>query len=316
MSNRPHLLSLPRFARGLALAALVLAAPSACEKGGGGGTVDPGTGGAGTSEPSKSGTAFAYAETFALDATVDIDFQLATPEGPATAKLAAKTRLEGAAAGGGKIKVHGKLAELVSFTGTGTMAPDHVKAQMEKQGTKDFDLVAALKASEDWSVVDSLGESDDEATKALPENAAKKPDMSAAEFGVFALPNLPPVALELGKQTKLPTEEKEENMFGQPIPLEIDQTWTLVEVVDQGGHQVAKLEAKVESSGAAEMSGQGGSAMISVFSESTFVLHFDLTSKLPVSYEGESMFELSFEAGGQSGTVSNTTKMKASYVAG
>lgn len=311
MSNRPLPLSLPRFARGLALAALVLAAPSACEKGDGG-TVDPGTGG--KTEPSKSGTEFAYADTFALAGTVDVDFQLATPEGPATALLSAKTRLEGAPASG-KIKLHGKLVELVSFTGTGTMAPDHVKAQMEKQGTKDFDLVTALKASEDWSVVDLRGDSDDEATKALAENAAKKPDMSAAEFGVFSLPDLPPVALELGKQTKLPTEEKEENMFGQPIPLEIDQTWTLVEIVDQGGHQVAKLQAKVESSGAAEMSGQGQSAMISIFSESTFVLHFDLTSKLPVAYEGESMFELSFEAGGQSGTVSNTTKMKASYAA-
>lgn len=310
MLTRPLPLSLPRFARGLALAALVLAAPSACEKGGGA-TAEPGAGG-GKAEPSKSGTEFAYADTFALDAQVSVDFELSTPEGAGAASLTAKTRLEGSPANG-KIKVHGKVVEIGNFEGSGTMAPDFLKQQMEKQGTPNYDLLAALAASQDWTVVDGRGEADDEATKALAENATKSPGMSAAEFGVFALPDLPKVALELGKPTKLPTEEKEEDMFGQPIPLEIDQTWTLVEVTDQGGHKVAKLQAKVESSGAAEMSGQGGSAMISIGSEANFVLLFDLDAKLPVSYEGDSMFELSFEAGGQGGTVTNTTKMKAAY---
>ncbi|MFV8750054.1 hypothetical protein ACNOYE_05860 [Nannocystaceae bacterium ST9] len=305
MHRRAVSLSLPRFARGLVLAALVLAVPAGCDKSGG--TSDPG---GGTDKPSKAGgIEFAYAESFAIDGQVSVEIESDSPEGKGAAKIVAKTRLDAAPAAG-KTKIHAKVLELVEFNGSGSLDPEFIKQQMVTAGTADFDLLATLKTAEEWSIVDARGETDDDATKALAENANPKP-MGGDQFGLFVLPDLPSVPLEIGKQVKLPTESEEQDMFGQPVPTESDVTWTLVSIGDVGGRKVAKLEVLLETSGAAEL--QGGQAMLSIASEASFTIEFDVDAKLPISLTGESTQELAFESAGQSGSVQNTTKFAATY---
>ncbi len=311
MHRRAVSLTIPRFTRGLALVALVLA--TGCDKSGGG-TKDPGGEGGGGEKPSKAGSPeFAYANTFVLDGQITVDFSNDSPEGKGSAKIIAKTRLDATPAQA-KTKLHGKVVELVEYTGTGSLDAEFLKQQMAKNGTPDFDLLASLRTSEEWMIVDSSGELDDEASKALAENAAEKESMGGSDFGLFNLPDLPTVGLELGKQTKLPTEEKDENMFGQVIPMEVDRTWTLVSITaaaDGSGHQIAQLQVISESSGAVEL--EGGQGMLAVGQESTFEIAFDIDAKIPVSLSGESMFELSFEGGGQSMSFQNQSKISATY---
>lgn len=303
--------SLPRLARSLALAALILA-PIGCDKGG---TNDPDGGGGGTGGDKQNkgaGIEFTYANDFALDGQIAVDLANESPEGKGAAKIVAKVRLDAAPAQG-KTKLHGKVVELVEYTGSGSLDAEFMKQQLAKAGTPDFDLVAALRSSEEWMIVDGHGELDEAATKALTENS-KEETMGASDFGLFNLPDLPAVPLEVGKATILPTEEKEENVFGQTVPMEIDRTWTLVSLEDVGGRKVAKLDVTSESSGAAELSGEGGSGMLAIGQESHFVIEFDVEAKIPISLDGESMFELSFEGGGQSVTVVNESKIAATYV--
>ncbi len=291
---------------------MVLALPTGCDKGGGA-TNDPGAGDGGkTDKPGESNEGqFTYADNFALAGEIAVEFSNDSPEGKGSAKIVAKTQIDAAPASG-KTKLHGKVVELVEYTGSGSLDAEFMKQQMAKAaqpGAAEFDLIASLKSSEEWMIVDSRGELDDEATKALTENA-KEEAMGASDFGLFNLPDLPTVKLELGKETKLPTEEKDENMFGQVIPMEIDRTWKLISLGDEGGRKVAKLEVTSESSGAAEMQGQG---MLAIGQESHFMIAFDVDAKIPISLEGESMFELSFEGGGQSVNFQNESKIVAKY---
>lgn len=314
MHPRALSLSLPRLASSLALAALFLAAPLGCDKGGGA-TKDPGGAGAGAGgggEKASAESSYTYADNFALDGQIAVDFSSDSPEGKGSAKIVAKTYIEAVPANG-KTKLHGKVIELVEYTGSGSLDAEFLKQQMAKSGKADFDLLAALKSSEEWLIVDKYGELDDEATKALAENTAKEEGMGASDFGLFNLPDLPAVALEVGKPMKLPTEEKDENMFGQVIPMEIDRTWTLVSVGDKDGRKVAQFEVSSESSGAAELEGQGGGGMLAIGQESHFVMEFDVDAKIPISLAGESMFELSFEGGGQSVNFQNQSKIDATY---
>lgn len=303
--------SLPRLARGLAFAAAVLVLPLGCDKGGA--STDPGAGdGTAKGKDSKTqGVEFSYADQFTLDGQIAVDVTNESPEGQGAATIVAKVRLDAAPAQG-KTKLHGKVVELVDYAGSGSLDAEFVKQQMAKAGTVDFDLAAALRSSEEWMIVDSRGELDEEATKALTENP-KDPTMGASDFGLFNLPDLPPVALEVGKAHVLPTEEKDESMFGQSVPMEIDRTWTLVSLAEVEGRQVATLDVVSESSGAAELQGQGGGGMLAIGQESHFVIKFDVEAKIPISLEGDSMFELSFEGGGQSVTVSNQSKLAALY---
>jgi hypothetical protein len=302
--------SLPRLARGLALAAAVLVLPLGCDKGG---TTGPEGGGGGTKKDTEGqGIEFTYADQFALDGQIAVDFANDSPEGKGAAKIVAKIRLDAAPAQD-KIKLHGKVVELVEYTGSGSLDAEFMKQQMAKAGTENFDLVASLRSSEEWMIVDGHGQLDDEATKALTENK-KDEAMGASDFGLFNLPDLPAIGLELGKAQVMPTEEKDESMFGQTIPMEIDRTWTLVSLGDVGGRQVAKLDVTSESSGAAELSGEGGGGMLAIGQESHFVMEFDVEARVPISLDGESMFELSFEGGGQSVSFQNESRIAATYV--
>jgi hypothetical protein len=297
--------------------ALVLVLPIGCKKGG---TTDPGGGGGGPNgekENKGAGVEFAYADQFGLDGQITVDFANDSPEGKGQAKIVAKIRLDATPAAS-KAKLHGKVVELVEYTGSGSLDAEFMKQQMAKQGTADFDLIAALRASDEWMVVDGHGQIDEEATKALPENVAKGEDKGggASDFGLFNLPDLPDVPLEVGKANKLPTEEKEEAMFGQTIPMEIDRTWMLVSLGDVGGRKVAKLEVHSESSGAADIQGEGGGGMLAIGQESDFVIAFDVDAKIPISVNGTSMFELSFEGGGQSVSFQNESKIAANYTPG
>jgi hypothetical protein len=305
----PGAVSIPL--RRLAFVAAILVLPIGCDKGGGSKTPDGG-GTFGEKENKGAGVEFTYADTFALDGQITVDFANDSPEGKGAAKIVAKIKLDAAPASG-KTKLHGKVVELVEYTGTGSLDAEFMKQQMAKNGTADFDLLAALRGSEEWMIIDGRGELDEEATKALSENKQEE-GMGASDFGLFNLPDLPTVPLEVGKAVALPTEEKEENMFGQTIPMEIDRTWTLVSITDVGGRKVATLDVKSESSGAAELQGQGGGGMLAIGQEAHFVVEFDVDARVPISLNGDSMFELSFEGGGQSVGFQNESKIAATYV--
>ncbi|NVB37914.1 hypothetical protein G6O69_08710 [Pseudenhygromyxa sp. WMMC2535] len=302
----------PRLSGTILALALALGA-SACDKGSSA-SAAPEDGAAGQDAvPSAGGEAYRYADDFTLTAETKLEVDLTTSEGSGAAELQARSQIEAKPAGD-KLEVHGKLIELVDFTGSGNLDPEFMKKQAEEQGQTDFDFLAELRASEAWSIVDHKGETDDDATKGLPQNQGS--DDSGADFGLFELPDLPAVDLEVGKTVTLPTYEEPRQMpFGE-IPMEIDESWTLRGIDESGGKHIAEFDVTVEGSGATELSGQGQTAMISSLEESAFTIFFDIDAGLPVSISGYSQSETTIDAGGQSFSFATNSELETTYSVG
>lgn len=306
----------PRRPRLRLVSTLVLSlglATAACDKGKGG-TDKPGDGGSeaavGTEgkAPAEGGKDYVYAaEGFKLNATMNIKFEIASSEGAGTAEMSAKSLIEATPSGTGKLKIHGKVLELINFTGSGQMDPEFMKKQAEAQGQEPKDIVEELRNSESWLIIDLKGELDEAATKALAENQGADEDQ---DFGLFNLPDLPKVDLVEGEKIKLPTKEDTRMMpFGE-IPVEIDSTWTLRKI---DANHVAEFDVTSEASGATEISGGQGTALVSTMEESSFTVLFNLDTKLPVSITGYSQSETSIDAQGQSFTFSINNDISGTY---
>jgi hypothetical protein len=306
----------PRRLRPVTTLALILGfglATPACDKGGGG-TDKPGGGGNGVivesdgkSTPNDGGNDYVYADGFTVDATMKIKFEISSSEGSGVAEMAAKSRIEATPTGAGKLEIHGKVLELINYAGSGQMDPEFMKKQAEANGQPVTDIVEELRKSESWMVIDRKGKLDEAATKALPQNQGTDENQ---DFGLFNLPDLPKVDLVAGEKVKLPTREDARKFpFGE-LPVEIDETWTLRKI---GPDKVAEFDVVSEVSGATEIAGGQGSAMVSTMEESSFTILFNLETKLPISITGYSQSETSIDVGGQSITFSINNDISGTY---
>jgi hypothetical protein len=294
-------------------------AGAACDKGGDG-TAEPSgkdggskdTKGGGTvSVPLDGGKDYQYpAAGFVLTATMQIKFELSSSEGAGVAEVSAKSVIEATPHDGGKLKIHGKVLELLNYKGTGQLDPEFMKKQAEQQGQAGFDLVAELRKAESWSVIDTKGELDEAASKALPEN--KTEEEQGQDFGFFNLPDLPRVDLVQGEKVKLPTKEEQRQLPFGSVPVEIDETWTLRAI----NNNVAEFDVTREGSGATTISGGQGSASVSMLEESSFTVLYDLNTKLPVSFTGYTGTETSIDAEAQNFSFSTSSDISAQYQPG
>ena len=253
------------------------------------------------------GAEYTYAASgFKLMSTAKIKMELSTGQGQGTAEVSARSEIA-ASPEGDKLKVHGKVVELIGYEGSGQLDPEFMKKQAEEQGAEPMDLVAELQKSEAWSIVDFKGETDEEATEALAENQAE--EGAPVNFGFFGLPDLPTVDLVEGEKVKLPTAEDEEQLPFGPVPVEVDVTWTLR---GKDG-DIAELDVFVESSGATEITGQGGSVMVSVLGETAYTIYFNTATQLPVSYNGYSASEISIDLPQGAQTIATNNEVETTF---
>lgn len=276
----------------LSLAALLVLAPTGCDKGG---TNAPGGGGSAQSE----GMLLSYKpEAFKLSVSAELALEV-SGAASGSAELSGKGLIELTPAGEGKLKAYSKMTEVGTVDLQGQMAPK------PKEGEPAPDMKANLAKAESWSITDLRGEGDDEATKALPENVAKKAEAEKNPEGgdgglgdqLLALPNLPKVGLVLGKEVKV--EEKEDQPFfgGQTMPMEFERTYKLESIDESSGKRIAFIVSKSVGSGAKEMSGGGQTMFVSLEQETTQKLYFDLDAQIPVKVEVE--FSSAIAAGEQ-----------------
>ncbi|HLT35861.1 MAG TPA: hypothetical protein VK034_06235 [Enhygromyxa sp.] len=290
---------------------------AACDKGGDQ-TNKPGAGKNGgtvaTEQPKDGGKDYVYAaEGFVLTATTKIKFDIASSQGSGAAELSARSLLEATPADGDKLKVHGKVLELIGYKGSGQLDPEFIKKQAQEQGGEAVDIVAELGKAESWLIIDRKGELDEAATKALAENQTDE-DQSL-DFGLFNLPDLPRIDLVEGEKITLPTKEVERQSLVGKIPVEIDESWTLRKI---GPDRIAEIDVTSEGSGATVLSGGQGSANVSMLEESSYTILFNLDTKLPVSVSGYSQSELQLDIEGQSEsiTVSSNSEVEGRYEPG
>lgn len=312
-----------RLGRGLCLGLTLTAASvalAACDKGGG--TEAPGGEGKGGAKKAD-GIEFAYAtDGFTVTTNASVIFEIAGAQS-GFLEMAGSGELV-AAPEGGKLKVTSTIGDLTKVEIDGVLAKQ-IKADPEK-------LKAAAKGQKNWMIMGLDGEIDTEATEAIPEVAARTEkakakaeekekaaaekeaaegegeegaegeegeEMDEADLGEFgsqllSLPSLPKVALKVGKETKLPTEEEEFPLGGDTMPVEVDRTYTLESIDDSSGERIATVKFLEEGSGAKEMQGPQGAAFISVEQESTGTLVFNLDKGVPVKFDTEQASALSF----------------------
>lgn len=282
---------------------------SACDKGSSNPPDGGGTGDGGGSKPAEDGGKdYVYpAEGFKLTATTTVKLEIASTQGQGTAELSARSLIDAKPAGD-KLEVHGKVVELIGYTGTGQLDPEFMKKQATEAGEEPMDLMVELAKSEGWSIVDRKGKADAAKTKALPQNQTES-EGAGADFGLFGLPDLPAVDLEVGKKVELPTKADERQLPFGSIPVEIDVTWTLRAV----NGNVAELDVSSEGSGATEFDGGQGTATVSMLEESSYTIMFDLTTKLPISVEGYSASEINVDASGQEIKFATNNEVKTTY---
>jgi hypothetical protein len=260
------------------------------EPGGAGGADQSGGGGKSAVEGGKE---YVYdASGFTLIATTKTKLELSSSQGKGESELSVRSLIEATPEGPG-LKIHGRVLELLDYQGSGQLDPEFMRKQAEEAGEEPMDLRAELAKSESWSIIDLKGDADDEASKALPEN--KGEDEGPMNFGLFGLPDLPTVDLEPGVKVELPTETDERALPFGVIPIEVDTTWTLRSVTNN----VAELDVSVEGSGATEIDAGGATAMVSILEEASYTVFFDLSAKLPVSYNGYSQSEINIDIPGQ-----------------
>jgi hypothetical protein len=303
MIARPRILT-------TALTCGLLLLGSACDKGSsnppeGGGTGDGGS----VSKPAEDGGKdYVYAaEGFKLTATTTVKIELASTQGQGTAELSARSLIEAKPAGE-QLEIHGKVVELIGYKGTGQLDPEFMKKQAEEAKEEPMDLVAELSKSEAWSIVDRKGKTDSAATKAMPQNKTEGGG-AGVDFGLFGLPDLPRVDLEIGKKVQMPTKADERQLPFGSIPVEIDVTWTLRAV----NGNVAELDVTSEGSGASEFETGQGTGTVSMLEESSYTIFFDLSTKLPISFEGYSASEINVDAAGQAIKLETSNEVKTTF---
>jgi len=304
---------------GLVLA-LVVALPSCGKQGS---TTAPGGGGAAGKGDAKDGIALRYAaETMTLQQTGSFD---STTRARGTyneiaAKYTVGLKL---APAGDKVKVTWTFADVGELDLKGSVAP--------KPGGEDPKAML-LRVGKGAYLVDLRGEVDEDASKALPENAARKQEIEAIRKQAEAardkgesfdsstlaimetaramatLPALPEKSLPVGKPVVV-TQEEEVQLFegGPKMPTETETTYTLVKVDDSGARRIAELQFESVTSGAAEQPGMG---MLSLDSTTEGTMLFDLDAHVPVSVELENNQEFT---GGSEQLFQTTVIVKSTF---
>lgn len=281
---------------------LALAAP-ACDKGGDTNTPG-GKGGSegGGGEQAQSGMMLEYpAQAFSLATDMKMALEV-SGMGNGSLELEVKGSLE-AAPEGDKLRITSTVAEVANFAASGDMAPEDGPENPQE----------SLIGLQSWTIASLRGEEDEEATKALAENKARKDELdkkveAAREKGEqyqptlaetlggspIELPDLPDVGLEEGQTIKVPTENDERPLGGDSVPVEVDREYTMKAIDDSSGQRIATIDFASEGSGAKEFSGQEGNVLVSYEEETEGRLVFNLDTKLPVSLVVEQASAINF----------------------
>jgi hypothetical protein len=156
-------------------------------------------------------------------------------------------------------------------------------------------------------LTDLLGQADDAASQALPENADRNQEIDAlredirkktaagkpVRIGagvqlisylppVLQLPSLPEQPLPTGKAVKVASsEEAQIGESGLVLPIESSMTWTLVKIDASGGERIAELQFTGEATGSTQA--DAGRVMIESKNEGTLL--FNLDKHMPITYE-------------------------------
>lgn len=278
----------------VALTVAPVLAASGCKKGAD--SVGPDGAGTGTGEVAGGVDIRYKAAAFKLKQDSKFQLKITSPQGVDEASLDVTGLLDVSDAGGGKLKVAFSVAEVRAVNLTGNMQPK------PKEGEAPIDPKAALLGAKGAEIVDLKGDTDKEATKALPETAANK-DLKGAEALGAGLassflglpPQLPKQPLVEGTPVKTSKQEKQPTPIGMELDMDTSTTFTLVKIDSSSGKRIAEIKFESESSGAREE----GKMMISAEVASEGTLLFDLDAQLPVSLTLGSTYSMSFGTQGE-----------------
>lgn len=297
------------YSRTAALAVLLassLPAAFACKKSAD--TIPAGDGASADGAPAAGAVEVVYKPgAYKLKQDGKLTFKSSEPDGVSEVTLDLSGTLDVSDAGAGKLKVAYTVGEVR-------------KVEVSKNILESFkegppDLPALLKATTGAQVVDLHGETDDAATKALPENSAKKPQGPAAAVeafvgGLLELPSqLPPKPLVEGTPLKITERKKKPTPFGIALDMDITSTYTLVKVDASSGKRVAEIKIESEQSGAHEDKG----ALLSIDVAAEGVLRFNLDDQLPVGLTLRATQNINVSAQGREISVEIRTDVDSTY---
>jgi hypothetical protein len=274
---------------------LVATLPS-CDKNGGTNAPDGG-GGAGGGTDAKDGVALRYAaQPLKLKqiGSFDSNVRARGEYNEIAAKYTVGLEL---APAGDKVKVVWTFADIGALDLKGSLAP--------KPGAED-PKAALLRLGKGAYLVDLRGEIDEDGSKALPENEARRKELDALKKqaeeaekagkpfeapmlalmqttrAMVSLPVLPKGGLPVGKAEKT-TEEEELQLFegGPKMPTETETTYTLVKIDTSGAKRIAEVQFESVTSGATET--QMGTLSLDSTTEGTML--FDIDGHVPVSID-------------------------------
>lgn len=236
---------------------------------------------------------------YKLKQDAKLTFKASSPQGVQEASLDVSGLLTVSPSGADRFKVAFTVSDVRQLDFSKEMLPK------PKEGETAADPKAAMLAATGASIRDLRGETVEDATKALPENAGldKKEGVTAMvtsfAFGVFGPPELPEKTLVEGAPVKV-SEQKEEAFFGLKIPMDSTSTYTLIKIDASSGKRIAEVKYEAESSGAREE----GKQMLTVDVNTEGTIFFNLDDNLPVSRKGRQTTNIS--AGDMNAEIANT----------
>lgn len=282
----------------LSLPAL-LAAP-ACKKSADSIEPDGGASGGGGGGEVAGGTQLRYkAGDYKLKQDAQLTFKAASPQGVQEAALDVSGLLTISPSGADRFKVSFAVTDVRQLSFSKDMMPK------PKEGETQPDPKEVMLAATGASIRDLRGETVEDATKALPENAnlekmeGVKGLVTSFAYGVFGPPELPEKTLVEGTPLKV-SKQEEEAFFGLKIPMDTTSTYTLVKIDASSGKRIAEVKYESESSGAREE----GKQMLTVDVATEGTILFNLDDQLPISRKGRQTTNIS--AGQMNAEISNT----------
>ncbi len=281
-----------------------------CKKSGDSASPDGGGGSSGGGQTAGGGNLLRYKPAATkLKENLNVSFSITGGGQAASMKADITGLLDISPSGAERLRVGFSVLEVRALELTGGMKPE------AKDGKPAPDAKASLLAATGARIVDLLGDTDKDATKALPENQkkpeGKEDEVDMSSFGSFLglPPEMPKDGLVEGKPLKVSKEEKENFFGGMEIDMETETTYTLVKIDSSSGKRIADIKVESESSGAKELSQGGKSMMISVDIASEATIVFNLDDQIPVRAHIESTtnFSAGTEGGGESRIVMDAT---------
>lgn len=236
---------------------------------------------------------------YKLKQDAKLTFKASSPQGVQEASLDVSGLLTVSPSGADRFKVAFTVSDVRQLDFSKEMLPK------PKEGETAADPKTAMLAATGASIRDLRGETVEDATKALPENAGldKKEGVTAMvtsfAFGVFGPPELPEKTLVEGAPVKV-SEQKEEAFFGLKIPMDSTSTYTLIKIDASSGKRIAEVKYEAESSGAREE----GKQILTVDVNTEGTIFFNLDDNLPVSRKGRQTTNIS--AGDMNAEIANT----------